>query len=190
MAITNGLLPAHSKLVYGDTKMNKKRTSPRKPASSLTPYLTVRDADGAIAFYKEAFAAKEKERHNVEDSLLVQHAELTICRTKVYLCDEYVDAGILAPQSLGGSSTMLHLNVPDATKVWNAAINAGAVEVSPLVEVPWGGICGKLVDPYGHYWSIASEVTDTKKAIFENIADIELAVKEDITIAPESQTEH
>ena len=170
--------------------MTKKRSTPRKPATSLTPYLTVRGAEMAIAFYKEAFDAKEVDRHNAPESDLIQHAELSIGRTKIYLCDEFVDAGILSPQSLGGSSTMLHLNVADATKVWDAAIAAGAFEVSPLVEVPWGGICGKLVDPFGHYWSIGSEITDTNKSIFENVADIELAVEAESIAVAASQTEH
>ena len=121
---------------------------------------------------------------------LIQHAELTICRTKIYLCDEFVDVGILAPQSLGGSSTMLHLNVADAAKVWTAAINAGAIEVSPLAEVSWGGVCGKLVDPFGHYWSIASETTDLKKHVFENVAAIELGLDSESADVSANQTEH
>ncbi len=157
--------------------MTKKRATPRKSTSSLNAYITVNGADSAIAFYKEAFGAKEVNRHCVAETDLVQHAELTICRTSVYLCDEFVEAGILSPKSLGGSSTMLHLKVADAAKIWATAINAGAIEVSPLVEVSWGGVCGKLVDPFGHYWSIASDSTDLKKHVFENVAAIELGVE-------------
>ena len=43
--------------------MTKKRSTSRRPTSSLTPYITVRGADLAIAFYKDAFDAKEVDRH-------------------------------------------------------------------------------------------------------------------------------
>ena len=48
------------------------------------------------------------------------------------------------------------------TRFGGAAVNAGAVEVSPLAEVPWGGRCGKLVDPFGHYWSISGEASEAE----------------------------
>ncbi len=159
--------------------MPSKRTSTKKPKIALTPYITVRNAASAIAFYKVAFGAKEITRSNVTGTDLVQHAELEICGSKIYLCDEFTDAGILSPLAIGGSASMLHLDVKDATKVWAAAVEAGAVEISPLVEVPWGGICGKLVDPFGHYWSVASATVEAKKDVFGDIAPIELGVQHD-----------
>lgn len=153
--------------------MTTKRSASKKRTASLTPYITVRSAASAIAFYKAAFGAKEVSRSNVTGTDVIQHAELTICRTSIYLCDEFPDAGILSPLSFGGSSTMLHLNVEDANKLWAAAVEAGAVEVSPLVEVPWGGVCGKIVDPFGHYWSIASDKVQTEDDVFGDVAAIE-----------------
>ena len=38
------------------------------------------------------------------------------------------------------------------------ALAAGATEVVPLADTYWGDRFGKLVDPFGHYWSIASRV--------------------------------
>lgn len=138
--------------------MAKKRAKSKRPPVSLSPYMTVRDANAAIDFYTRAFDAKETNRINVPDTDLVQHAELKICRTRVYICDELPAAGILAPSSAGGASSLLHLEVADAHSTWNAAIEAGATQVLPLAEVSWAGVCGKLVDPFGYYWSIAGEV--------------------------------
>ncbi len=133
----------------------------KKPAPSLTPYLTVRGAASAIEFYTAAFDAKEVVRSNIAGTDLIQHAELKIGRASIYLCDEFVEAGILSPLSLGGSATMLHFQVDDADALWDAAVNAGALEISPLVEVPWGNHYGKLVDPFGHYWSISGNSVRT-----------------------------
>ncbi len=159
--------------------MASKRTSTKKPKVALTPYITVSNAAAAIAFYKQAFGAKEITRSNVTGTELIQHAELEICGARLYLCDEFVDAGILSPLSIGGSASMLHLDVKDATSVWADALEAGAVEISSLAEVPWGGICGKLVDPFGHFWSVASACVETKDDVFSDVAPIELGIQQD-----------
>ena len=163
--------------------MPTKRASSKKIKQSLTAYLTVRGAASAIAFYKAAFGAKEITRSNVTGTDLIQHAELEICGSRIFLCDEFPEAGILSPLSLGGSASMLHLDVDDATSVWSDAEKAGAYEVSPLVEVPWGGICGKLVDPFGHYWSVASEAATSKQEdVFGDVAHIELGIQSEASV--------
>ncbi len=154
--------------------MGKKGSKSGISTPSLTPYITVRGGDQAIEFYKNAFGAKELNRINTTGSELVQHAELKICGSSVYLCDEFVDAGILSPQSIGGSAVLLHLEVEDAIKIWSAAMEAGAVEIYPLAEVSWGGICGKLVDPYGHNWSIGGKYDAKDKSVLEHMAGIEI----------------
>src|SRR5262245_66209793 len=61
-----------------------------KPVSrSVTPYLTVKGATEAIAFYQKAFGAKEEMRMPAQDGKRLMHAHLTINDGQVFLSDEF-----------------------------------------------------------------------------------------------------
>lgn len=135
--------------------MAKKRAPAKKPAKSMTPYLTIKGAAAAIEFYKAAFGATEVSRDIVPGTETIQHAELKICGASIFVCDEFPEFGIFSPLSTGASSSMIDLCVNDAEKVWTKALEAGAVIVAARRNVPWGGSSGKLVDPFGHYWSVS-----------------------------------
>src|SRR5215207_8680198 len=62
---------------------NQARTPP------ITPYLTVRGAADAIAFYQKAFGAKENMRLPAQDGKRLMHADLTINGGTVMLSDEF-----------------------------------------------------------------------------------------------------
>lgn len=64
----------------------------------VAAYLTVKDADKALAFYKAAFGAEEIFRL-VEPSGKVGHAEFRIGNTLMQIADEYPDFGALSPVS-------------------------------------------------------------------------------------------
>ena len=84
------------------------------------------------------------------------------------IADELPEAGILSPLRLGGSATLMQLYVKDAEAAWQQALEAGAVELLPLAETYWGDLAGKLMDPFGHVWSVASKV---EKLSREEIAE-------------------
>ena len=125
---------------------------------TVTPYLTVSNAAAAIAFYQAAFGAEEVTRVIGEDGVTVLHCELKIGNSIVLLADEIPEAGILSPIKLGGTPTLIHLYVKDVDEFWQQALFAGATEIAPLVDTYWGDRCGKLMDPFGHAWSVASKV--------------------------------
>ena len=54
----------------------------------------------------------------------------------------------------------LHLYVTDADAAFNRAVEAGATVAMPLADMFWGDRYGKLVDPFGHHWSIAEHLED------------------------------
>ena len=54
----------------------------------------------------------------------------------------------------------LHLSVVDADAALARAAAAGAKVVMPVAEMFWGARYGVLQDPYGHSWSIATQVRD------------------------------
>ena len=154
---------------------------------TVTPYLTVRGAAAAIEFYKAAFGAEERGRIHALDGLTILHAELKIGSSSVFVMDECLDLGILSPTSLGGSPTMMQLYVADVDELWQKALAAGALEVLPLAFAYWGDRCGKLVDPFGHYWSIASKVENLSQEEIESRARLSGAVPPE-AVTPEEST--
>jgi PhnB protein len=126
---------------------------------TVTPYLTVGDAQQAIAFYQQAFNATELMRL-VDAGGKVGHAELQIGSSKLMLSDEYPEMDICSPKKLGGSATSLHLYVEDANALFEQAIAAGATVVMPLADQFYGDRSGKVLDPFGHSWTIASHQED------------------------------
>jgi PhnB protein len=127
---------------------------------TVTPYLTIKGASEAIEFYKKAFGAEETARMPGPDGRLM-HAEIKIGECIVMMSDEFPEYGPKgSPSSLGGTTAGILLYVPDADAAWNKAVAAGAQVVMPLDNAFWGDRYGKLKDPFGHEWSIATHIED------------------------------
>ncbi|WP_394822941.1 VOC family protein [Pendulispora albinea] len=126
--------------------------SERKPAP-VAPYLAVHDGNGALDFYKRAFGAVVAETYPYEGKL--GHATLLINGGEVMMSDEFpVEmTGVRAPKSLGGTTTTISLAVDDADVWFDRAVAAGAKVLRPLNDEFYGRM-GKIIDPYGHCWSI------------------------------------
>lgn len=126
---------------------------------TLTPYLTVRDAVRAIEFYKNAFGAVEKGVMKGPDGK-VMHAELRIGDSLFMLADEFPQFGSMSPPSTGGAGMGLHIYSEDVDSAFDRAVKAGATPEMPVSDMFWGDRYGKLVDPFGHKWSIATHKKD------------------------------
>ncbi|MDQ1390824.1 MAG: PhnB protein [Acidobacteriaceae bacterium] len=137
---------------------------------TLTPYLTVRDAARAIEFYKKAFGAEEKGVMKGPDGK-VMHAELRIGDSLFMLADEFPQFGSLSPQAIGGSAMGLHIYVEDVDSAFERATKAGANVEMPVSDMFWGDRYGKLVDPFGHKWSIATHKRDMSAKEIEQAQD-------------------
>lgn len=126
---------------------------------SVTPHLVARNADQAIAFYTRAFGAEELSRMPSADGK-VMHAEIKIGDSILMLCDEFPQMNCLGPPSLGGSPVTIHVYVEDADAVFQQAVAAGATVKMPLEDTFWGDRYGKVTDPFGHEWSIATRMRE------------------------------
>lgn len=126
---------------------------------TLTPYMTVRDAARAIEFYKQAFGAVERGAMKGPDGKIM-HAELIIGDSIVMLADEQPQFGSLSPQSTSGAGMGLHIYVEDVDSAFDRAVKAGAKVEMPVSDMFWGDRYGKLADPFGHKWSIATHKAD------------------------------
>ncbi|MBA3440138.1 MAG: VOC family protein [Pyrinomonadaceae bacterium] len=123
------------------------------------PYLCVNGAESAIDFYKQAFGATEMMRI-ADPSGKVGHAEIKIGGAPIMLADEFPDWGFRAPQTLGGSPVTIHLYVEDVDTVVGQATAAGAKVLRPVEDHFYGDRAGKLEDPFGHVWYIATHKED------------------------------
>jgi uncharacterized glyoxalase superfamily protein PhnB len=121
--------------------------------------MTVRDAARAIEFYKQAFGAVEKGIMHGPDGKIM-HAELVIGDSIFMLADEFPQYGSLSPQSTGGAGMGLHIYTEDADAAFERALKAGATVEIPISDMFWGDRYGKLADPFGHKWSIATHKRD------------------------------
>lgn len=126
---------------------------------TVTPYLTLDDASRAIEFYKKAFGAQEIMRMGGPSGKIV-HAEIKIGDSHIMISDEMPRVTERSPQSLGGSTVGIFLYVDNVDSVFNQAVSAGAKSEMPPQDMFWGDRFGKLVDPFGHHWALATHIED------------------------------
>ena len=128
----------------------------RKPDAApavlgLAPYLCVDGATRAAAFYARAFSAEEVARHPVDDKGRTMHVHLYVNGGSLMLSDAYPEHGCGLEKPQGYT---LHLQVEDAQRWWDRAVEAGAEITLPLQVMFWGDRYGQLRDPFGVMWSI------------------------------------
>jgi|SRR5713226_5489943 len=105
---------------------------------SVTPYLTLTDANAAIDFYVEAFGAVEQFRLPAEDGKKIMHAVLEIAGGPLFLSD-------MGPsQKPAGVAIALGLESAQAVDALAAPITFGPQDMF------WGDRFAELTDPFGH----------------------------------------
>ena len=127
---------------------------------SLTPLLVCKGAAEAIQFYEKAFGAVEISRLPGPGGMLL-HARVRIGNSMLDLTDEVPQMGALSPKTLGTPSPVtIHLSVADAAAAVDRAVAAGATVKMPVTDMFWGALYGMLEDPFGHAWSVGTQVRD------------------------------
>jgi uncharacterized glyoxalase superfamily protein PhnB len=117
-------------------------------ALTITPVLSVKGADRAIAWYRRAFDATEEARfHGPDDKIF--HARIRIG-------DSIIHLGEAGPE--GETSSVLHVRAPDCDALFRRAVAAGAEVSLPLADQFWADRLGAVRDPFGQTWVIATRV--------------------------------
>jgi PhnB protein len=132
-------------------------------ASSLTPMLTVKDAVAAIEFYRAAFDAVERTRFTAPTGHVV--AEMAIDGLGFFVVDENPQAFNLSPSSLDGTTVRINLIVDDPDTAAAQAVRAGAREVFPVTDQPYGLRQGRVADPDGHHWLVGKPLDDSGSSV-------------------------
>jgi PhnB protein len=125
---------------------------------TVTPRLVVRDGAAAIDFYREAFGAEEIGERFTGPSGELIHAELRIGDSVVMISDEADDgAPARSPESLGGVvSAIMATYWEDVDAAWSRAVAAGAEVLYELADQFYGERGGRLRDPFGQQWMLAT----------------------------------
>lgn len=126
--------------------------------STLTTHLCIKGAAKAIEFYKKAFGAEEMTRLPMPDGRIM-HACLKIGNSMLFLGDEFPEFACGnggSPESIGRTHAAIHIYVEDVDAAFKRAIDTGAKVQMPVQDMFWGDRYGRLVDPFGQPWSIAT----------------------------------
>ena len=171
--LTAALDPGLPTIQLPERRETMSDTATPRATSTLTTYLCVSDAAGAITWYGDVFGAVETIRYTADDGR-VGHAELDIAGAHVMLSDEYPELGVQAPPSLGGTPVTLHLEVPDVDATYERAVAAGGRAAGAPKDEAYGARSFSMLDPFGHRWMVqtplASPTIDELQARVEGYA--------------------
>lgn len=127
----------------------------------IVPHLVVRDTGEALAFYERAFGAMVLYR-SASPSGAGEHLHVRIWNSLVQISSEEpaqsrrrVEGNLLAaPESLGGSTCVFQVAVPDVDVAYKRAVDEGGSPAMPPTTMFWGDRYGWLRDPFGHIWAL------------------------------------
>ncbi len=118
---------------------------------TITPYLSLENADAFLAFVQKAFGAAEPRALRRPDGK-VMHAEVKIGDSTIMVGE--------CCQEMGAMPSGLYLYVEDTDATYKQALEAGATTVMEPTDMFWGDRMASVKDPCGNMWSIATHVED------------------------------
>ena len=123
--------------------------APIKPKGfhTITPNIIVDDAEQAVIFLKKAFGFTESYRLKMSNGKIA-HCELRLGDSVLNLADSmegWPPHGLVA-----------QIFVEDSDAMFKRAIEAGAAEVMPVTDMFFGSREGRVSDPFGNVWTIAT----------------------------------
>lgn len=118
---------------------------------TVTPYLTLRNAEPVIKFLVDTFAAQETERLP-SPSGGVSHAEVRV-GDSVIMLGEVAEPTPVMP-------TMLYVYLADVDAAYSRALSAGATSIQEPRNEFYGDRTAAVRDPAGNQWYLATHVED------------------------------
>ncbi|WP_256081527.1 VOC family protein [Massilia sp. YIM B04103] len=115
--------------------------------NTITPNSIVRSVADAVKFYQTVFGAEELLRLNTPDGKVV-HCELKFGDSRINLGE--------AMEGWPEQPLLAQIYVPDSDATFALAIKEGAKELSPVTDMFFGSREGRVIDPFGNTWTIAT----------------------------------
>lgn len=126
--------------------------------SSLTPFLSIPNAAGAIEFYKDVFGARTV--GVTEFSGVVVHAELDFGQGRLQLGEPNPEYHLVKAPEGDDDCYSIALYCPDVDAVLERAVASGATVREAATGFVSGDRFASIRDPFGVRWSIMTRVED------------------------------
>ena len=78
--------------------------------------------------------------------------------------------GAVSPNTLGGTTTTLHIYTDDEDKLLQQETDVGATPIMSMADMFWGDRYGQIQDSFGHRWEIATHKKDVSHEEMEKAA--------------------
>lgn len=127
--------------------------------NSVSAYLVLKDCKKATEFYVKAFGAKPG-MHMPGPGGSTMYGEVLIGNSTVMMSDENPEWNMKSAETLGDSPVSMHVYVEDVDALFKQAVDAGCEVVAPVMDMFWGDRFGKVKDPFGFQWSLATHTKD------------------------------
>jgi PhnB protein len=131
--------------------------------TSLTPFLALTDAAGALGFYTRVFGAELVDRTDMpgpDGTPVVVHATLDFGSGRLQVGEVNPAFQLVAAPAGGNDCYSLGIYVPDVDAAVDRAVAAGATVREPVATFVSGDRFGSVRDPYGVRWSVMTRVED------------------------------
>jgi PhnB protein len=125
--------------------------------TSLTPFLVIDGAAGAIEFYTSVFGATLIEKMDGSNGL-ISHAELDFADGRLQLSDPNPDYKLEAPERKESVTHSMVLYCPDVDDVVARAEKAGATIREAAQTFVTGDRFASIIDPFGQRWAVMTRV--------------------------------
>jgi PhnB protein len=130
--------------------------------TSLTPFLVIRSAREAIAFYEAVFGARTVNTTEIGGVLV--HAELDFGQGRLQLGEPNPDYHLVPAPGGGDDCYSLGVYCSDADGIVARAEELGATVREPLSTFISGDRYASIRDPFGVRWSVMTRVEDLAEA--------------------------
>jgi PhnB protein len=144
---------------------------------TVTPYLTVADAEAQMDFLKKAFGAEEIYRHSDEQGR-IGHAEMRLGDSMIMLGQ--------ARDQWKPTQANFYLYVEDVDALYKRAVAAGGKSLREPTNEAYGDRSSGVEDPQGNQWWIGTHVEDVSPEEIKRRYS-ELAKKQAVPAGAESK---
>ncbi len=133
---------------------------PTPSLCEFVPYLSINDAEKAVAFYSQVFDVAPHLLLNMPDGR-VMHCEFRVGEARFFLSEELPEhGGTPSPQKLGATTVAIHLYVEDCDAMVEKMTAGGSEVLMAPVDMFWGERFARVRDPFGHEWGITTQLRE------------------------------
>jgi len=114
---------------------------------TITPNIIVDNAAEAVVFLEKALGATENYRLTTSDG--------TIAHCEIKIGDSTLNLGT-SMEGWPAHGLVAQIYVEDSDALFQRAVQAGAKVIMPMTDMFFGSREGRIADPFGNVWTIAT----------------------------------